>query len=802
MKKTIVKLKQKLVKTFTRLLVQGASVDISGNENLPSKNSDICRQAAAEGIVLLANDGTLPLSSGSRIALFGRCNYDYFFVGYGSGGEVHSPYRVSFYDALRSSGRTINPALNEFYSRWRDKNPTDEGVWGFWPYSYDEAVVPESVLSAPAAQSDVAIVTIGRAAGEDRENKPKKGSYYLTDKERKLLKTVTERFSKTVLILDVGSIIDTSFLSEYRFSAVLLAFLGGSESGNALCDVVFGQVNPCGRLPDTVARSLSDYPSYDNFGNKKFNFYCEDIFVGYRYFETFARDKVLFPFGYGLSYTDFAITNTTFSYGDSSVTASFTVKNVGSFPGKEVVQIYVSQPDGKLGKADKQLVFYKKTNVLAPGESVEHACEIPYESFASYDDNGSSGNPFCYVLESGEYRFFIGKNVRDCDEFGAFFIEKTKILQRLEQVMPVKNPFYRMKAVSACGEKRISYEAAPHVAFDLRERILHGLPEEIPFTGDKGYVFSDVVCGKITLDDFVAQLTDEELARITVGDVKMNSPLGTEGNAGAFGGVSESLRKKGVPPIITTDGPAGIRLARYATLMPCGTCLASTWNDELVQRLTSAIAEEMKVLGSDALLAPGMNVHRNPLCGRNFEYFSEDPFLSGKIAAAYVRGIQSGGLSACPKHLACNNQETNRTHNDSRVSERALREIYLKGFEICVKESSPLLVMTSYNKINGVWSHYNYDLAETVLRKEWGFDGCVLTDWWMRRSASPEFENVTDNAYRVRSRVDVLMPGAITAVSGKIGDSIESSLAKGGITRAELQLAAKDVLNAALRLKR
>jgi beta-glucosidase len=318
-------------------------------------------------------------------------------------------------------------------------------------------------------------------------------------------------------------------------------------------------------------------------------------------------------------------------------------------------------------------------------------------------------------------------------------------------------------------------------------------------TGDKGYKLKDVKEGKITLDQFVAQLDLDELEAISRGDYKMDSPLGARGNAGAIGGVLQSLREKGVPPMITTDGPSGIRLLAYCSLIPIGTAFACSWNTALVKDVYTLISKEMKEKGSDILLAPGMNIHRSPLCGRNFEYFSEDPVLSGLMAAATVEGIQAHGGSACPKHFACNNQETNRTHTDSRLSERALREIYLKGFEICVKKAKPNCIMTSYNKINGVWGHYNYELCQRILREEWGFEGLVMTDWWMRYSNSPEFPLLKDNGYRVRSSVDVLMPGGKrTGKSKPDGTLLETFGKTDGITSGEMQRTAMRVLNLCL----
>lgn len=284
----------------------------------------------------------------------------------------------------------------------------------------------------------------------------------------------------------------------------------------------------------------------------------------------------------------------------------------------------------------------------------------------------------------------------------------------------------------------------------------------------------------------------------------MNHPLGPKGNTGIFGGVTESLREKGVVPVVTTDGPSGIRLYQSCSLLPMGTLLACTFNQRLMNRLFMGVGAEMKERGTDVLLAPGLNIHRNPLCGRNFEYFSEDPYVSGKIAAAIVKGIQSTGVSACPKHFACNNQEYKRNTNDSRVSERALREIYIKGFEICVKEAKPINLMTSYNKINGVWGHYHYELVQGILRGEWKYEGNVMTDWWMKSSKSPEFPTLRDNAYRVRAGVDVLMPGGklISFFSRKPdGTLLETYGKKDGITLGEMQYCAKNVLRCVMELK-
>ena len=329
---------------------------------------------------------------------------------------------------------------------------------------------------------------------------------------------------------------------------------------------------------------------------------------------------------------------------------------------------------------------------------------------------------------------------------------------------------------------------------DIKAEILAQLPAELHAKA-QDIPFADVLSGKRSAEEFVAQLTDEELDDITHGQGLMNSCYGPDGNAGAFGGVTDRLRSRGLPAMITTDGPSGIRIRETVALLPCGTALASTFDTEGVEQLYSLVAKEMEHFDTHMLLGPGMNIHRNPLCGRNFEYFSEDPYLTGKMAAAMVRGVQSTGRSACVKHFACNNQERFRNRNDSQVSERALREIYLKGFEIAIKEAKPLAVMTSYNKVNGVWSHYHYELATEILRNEWGYDGLVITDWWMQEGESREFPNLRNDAVRVRAQVDVLMPGVIGEEGDLSARTLVSSLRDpDGVTRGEAQRCALNVI--------
>ena len=611
-----------------------------------------------------------------------------------------------------------------------------------------------------------------------------------------MIDQVTHYFEKVVLVINSGNVIDLAWTENYAFSAILFAWQGGMESGNAIADVLMGDVNPSAKLPDTIARHYEDYPSAKQFGYEEYVEYVEDIYVGYRYFETFHPEKVIYPFGYGLSYTQFAI-DSELLVNDKSVTINVSVTNIGEMPGKEVVQVYHEPPQGKLGKPKRNLIEFQKTELLQPGETENLNFEIKLQDLASYDDSGVTGHPFSYVLEAGEYQFYVGDSLINLELVGNYHLEKLLVIQKLKQIAaPVEN-FNRLVATLEEGQLVETYQPVTLQKESVKERVLQHLESLSEVSSEETFLDT----GK-TVSELIHSFSKEELDALTRGEGPMNSPFGPKGNAGMFGGTIESLRQKGIPPVITTDGPAGIRLNYYASLLPCGTAFASTWNLELLEVIGIEFGKELLDLGSDMILAPGMNIHRNPLGGRNFEYFSEDPYLSGKMAASYVMGVQSNQVAACPKHFACNNQETNRNYNDSRVSERALREIYLKGFEICVKESNPYSIMSSYNKINGVWAHYHFDLATEILRNEWKYQGCILTDWWMRMAKDPNFEHVENNAYRVRAQVDILMPGGKNVVTKESDDSLIQSLEHlDGITLKEVQHSALNVLNLIQKIK-
>lgn len=761
----------------------------------------LCRSIASDGMVLLKNEKeTLPLDSEKEVAVFGRCAWDFFSVGYGSGGDVMYPYKRNLLDGFDEDGIKVNAGLKKKYEDWRAKpvNIPDPGIWGTWPMSYPEMPLTESDVSEAAVKDETAIFVLGRAAGEDRDNNLKKGSYYIKDDEKKVLSLITKYFKKTVLILDCGNIIDLSFLAEFgdSISAILYAFPGGMEAGNALADVLTGKVSPSGRLTATIAKEYSDYPSANDFGDRKFNNYTEDIFVGYRYFETMKKDRVLYPFGFGLSYTKFSLKKV--SADENEIVIS--VMNAGNHAGKETIMLFAAPPEGKLSKPALGLVGFMKTGLIKPGES--EILNIPYDinTISSFDDDGSSGHINSFVLEKGEYRIFAGEDIRNIEEVYRFSLSDGQVTESEQCCAPAKGTaFERLTYIDG----KVSKEMIPEISIDLKKRIEDNMPSELSSVEMDKYKWSDVSTGKVSVEEFVSSLSDDEIMDLCRGSVDQDYGDRVRGNTGAFGGTTDRTQKKGIPYAVTTDGPSGIRMKHTAVLLPCGNSLACTYDLNAVKKLYGYIAREMQLAGSDVLLAPGMNIQRNPLCGRNFEYFSEDPYLSGMMAASVVEGIQENGSHCCPKHFACNNQEQNRNHNDSRVSEKALREIYLRNFEIMVKKAHPELMMSSYNKLNGIYNHYNYDLIETVLRKEWGFDGVILTDWWMQTGESPEYPGLKNDAYRVRSSVDVLMPGGDGPWPGSaVGNTLPASLKKeGGLNRSELQRTAVRVARFLLKLK-
>ena len=766
------------------------------------KYTALARQTIAEGQVLLENkDNVLPLKKGTNVAVFGRMQLHYYKSGTGSGGMVNVNRIYSILDALYEAEKAgdlkVYEPLVETYRKWEEENPIEEGVgWGNEPWSQKEMILDEATVSDAVSNTDVALVVIARTAGEDIDNKNSKGAYLLSDEEEDMLKKVRAAFDKMVVIFNVGNVIDMTFVSQIKPEAILYAWQGGMIGGLGTVDVLKGAVNPSGRLSDTISYKITDYPSDRNFGDPEKAVYEEDIFIGYRYFETFAKDKVMYPFGYGLSYTDFEIKTSKVTLNNDSISFDAEVINTGALSGREVCQIYVKAPNGSLGKASRVLCAFKKTKDLTPGSSEKLSFNVPFTAFASFDETGKCGLGTGWVLEKGTYEVYAGKNVRDAALADAFTLDDNVLVEGLENAMGPVDPFKRMVAVSKDGGNTVTvgYEDVPLRKDTQRSRRDARLPREIPLTGDKGYKLKDVKEGRVSMDDFIAQLDKEELCTLIRGE-GMSSKQVTPGTAAAFGGISPSLKAKGIPVGCMDDGPSGMRLdsGMKAFSLPNGTLMACTFNTELVEELYSFLAIEMLKNNVDILLGPGMNIHRHPLNGRNFEYFSEDPFLTGQMGAAQVRGLKSAGVTGSIKHFACNNQETGRLQMDQRVSERALREIYLKGFEIAVKEGGADTVMTTYGQLNGVWTSGCYDLNTTILRGQWGFKGIVMTDWLARISDEDSRGNgsKTNFAAMVRAQNDIYccVPGALE----DIGDNARSSLEDGTLTIGELQRTAINV---------
>lgn len=744
-------------------------------------------RAVSGGIVMLKNDGALPLKQGGTAAVFGRIQLHYYKSGTGSGGMVNVSKVIGITDGLLDAGYKLDEQLLNAYREWDEQNPFDYGEgWGGEPWSQKEMPLTDELVGGAAFRADVAIVIIGRTAGEEMDNKLEKGAFLLSDLEEDMLRRVTSAFDKTVVLLNTGGLIDMSFMDRYPVSAVMYVWQGGMVGGAGTAAVLTGEVSPSGKLPDTIAYEISDYPSDKFFGSGDMDCYGEDIYVGYRYFETFAKDRVRFPFGFGMSYTSFDIAASDFKLDGDKVTGSVNVKNTGSTPGREVVQIYCSAPQGKLGKPARVLCGFDKTRTLQPGESQTLSFEIPLESVASYDDSGVTGHKSAWILEQGGYVFYAGADVRSASEAYSLTLPETVVRQCKSALGPL-TAFKRM--VNSSGKPEfedvpLTGEAFPHDHAKL--------PAEIPQTGDRGIRLADVVNGKNTLEEFTAQLTDYDLSCIIRGE-GMGSPKVTAGTAAAFGGVSDTLTALGIPCACCDDGPSGMRLdcGTKAFSLPNGTLLASTFDRPLMTELFTFMGLEMHTNQVDCLLGPGMNIHRHPLNGRNFEYFSEDPYLTGEMASAELAGLHSTGAEGTIKHFCGNNRETRRHFLDSVISERALREIYLRGFEKAVKKGGAKSVMTTYGQVNGVWTAGNYGLVTGILRDDWGFDGFTMTDWWANINRRGKAPDKSDFAAMAMAQNDVYM---VTADGAACNDNTLDSLKSGELTRGELQRNAMNIL--------
>ena len=766
-----------------------------------NKYIEAAENVVSEGIILLKNDkNALPISREESTAVFGRIQLHYYKSGTGSGGMVNVSKVIGITDGLRDAGVKVNEKLLGIYKKWDEENPFDLGEgWGSEPWSQKEMPLSDSVAEEAARESSSAVVIIGRTAGEEQDSKLEKGSYYLTDTETEMIKTVRKHFGRMIVLLNVGGIIDLSFMDSAETSpdALMIVWHGGMIGGAGTAKVLVGDVSPSGKLPDTIAYKISDHAADRNFGDPDKCIYAEDIYVGYRYFETFAKDKVRYPFGYGMSYTDFsAVCNKAELNGDN-IEISVTVRNTGErYSGKQVIQLYCEAPQGKLGKPARVLRAFGKTAELAPGESGSLSFSVPVKSLCSYDDSGKSGYQDCFVVEAGEYNICIGTDVRSAEKCFTFTVDETKVISKHRQILAPHIGFDRLLPEKTESGYAESSEPVPVNKNDVDRIIADALPAGIPQTGDIGIKLADVKSGKNTMDEFVAQFTDEDLACIIRGE-GMGSPKVTPGTTSAFAGVSQRLIGFGIPSCCTSDGPSGMRLdcGTKAFSLPNGTLIASTFNTELVKELFSLAGLEIAANKVDCLLGPGMNIHRHPLNGRNFEYFSEDPLLCGEMAAAELLGLQTAGVTGTIKHFCCNNQELNRHFLDSVVSERALREIYLEGFRIAVQKGNAKTIMTTYGSLNGVWTAGNYELNTMLLREDWGFDGFTMTDWWANINRRGKAPDKNDFAAMARAQNDTYM---VCSDAENNNDNTLEMLASGGLTRGELQRNAKNICSFAM----
>lgn len=741
----------------------------------------IARRAAAEGIVLLKNEGVLPLTT-RKVALYGPGSRMTVKGGAGSG-DVRERHSVTVEEGLRNAGFTFPTTL--WMDRFKDKYDADVSSWrqdleekikGYnpiqtmqmfifigehpMPYPSCTPILPDELTD----ETDTAIYVLSRQAGEGYDRRVEKGDYLLSDVEEESLKLLSAHYKKLILVLNCGSVMDLSILDQTRIDAVLFYGQGGMEGGNALADILTGAVSPSGKLTDTWAMRYEDYPSADTFGHRNGDLeneeYSEGIYVGYRWFDK-HKNKPRYPFGYGLSYTTFAcmVENVT----EAAVTV--TVKNTGDCSGKEVIQLYISKPDGRIDHEKKSLAAFAKTNLLHPGES--QTLTIPYDlkDIASFDEDQSA-----FVLEKGE----CGLRLNDTP-CGMITVGEDRMLEQVE-----------------------------------------------PIGKGKRFVYEETFSPKVQA--LLQKLSDKDKIKLVVGG---GYSIRCYNNVmGAAGRTCTKLLKKGIPNIVLADGPAGLNVNQSTTVMPDGTprypdglpvdwkwgwltkvepllkgkpgkgktvyrymtawpsetVQAQTWNAELVEEIGRAVGKEMLEIGVSVWLAPGLNIHRNPLCGRNFEYYSEDPLVSGKMSAAITRGVQSmGGVGVAQKHFCCNNQEDNRIGVSANVSQRALREIYLRAFRIAVTEGKPWTVMSSYNRVNGKYVCNSYDFCTRVLRQEWGFEGLVMSDW-----------NATEQcsySEAINAGNDLIMPG-----TAAVAKALEKALKEGRLDRRSLNASAGRVL--------
>lgn len=676
----------------------------------------IALDVAREGIVLLKNEEEiLPLKKGEVLNLFGRGVHE-FRIGAVGAGKINPRYSINFVEAVRErEDYILNEELVAFYSCDRDVIP------------------PKEVLTRAKKLSDMAIVFLTRAAGENQDASTVKGEYYLSEEEEALIAKVTETFDKTVVVLNVGYPMDVSFAEKYSVAGVVYSGFGGMLAGPALMDVLSGDVNPSGKLPDTWAADYFDIPSSKNFydcaGKPRLcadadvyvdTCYEEDIYVGYRYFTTFGK-KPAYPFGFGLSYTSFQISQGNICFDGKVLELDVKVKNTGDKQGKEVVQVYVRKPESELEQPEKELVFFEKTKELSPEETQQIHVSVPVKALTSYSEEKAA-----YILSKGHYGIYVGNSV-EAPECGGFDIEEKKIIKQVTNLMRCDRRFIGLSKNSLedtwpGGENSgVIKEKTTFLPYQKRKSYPAQFNAKKPL---ERLAFVEVQKDPARADEFVAQMSKEELARISI---CASAGWGMEG-IGEAGRIYQ-IEGYDLPNFPVSDGNSGVNLNIKNIGMPSGVTICASFNKKLAEDVGRVIGEEAKALGVPLILAPAFNIHRNPLNGRQPEYFSEDPYLSGVMAGFYARGMEGAGVGSCYKHFIGNNCESSRKRNQSLISERALREIYFRTFEYAMDIHMPASFMTAYNAVNGCPTAADEELLQGLLREEWGFDGFVMTDW-------------------------------------------------------------------------
>ena len=839
------------------------------------RHMNTVKELAGECLVLLENDGTLPIRTPGRIAVFGN-GARHTVKGGGGSGEVNTRSNVNICDGLAEAGFEItstgwldrydniynselNDYLAEVYRLAKERNTAAINI--MFEKAFVAPAMPEVTEEDVAiAGADTAIFVISRDSSEGRDRTPAKGDYYLTDDEEFILDFVIHHFDKVIVLLNVGAVIDMSRLKHRAgVGAILLVGQVGSFTGNIVADAITGKTNPSGKLVDTWAKTYEDYPFATDFssqnGNTDDEFYKEGIYVGYRYFDSFGI-LPLYPFGYGKSYTTFSHEVVDIIQQGAEVKVAVRVTNTGSeFAGKQVIQAYFSAPEGDIDRPYQELCGYAKTGLIEPGDSDTVTIVIPIDEFRCYDDEIPAS-----VIPKGNYILRIGTSSRETRIEAVLTVPETVVKDKFDRILEddarylfqdLKNPGTGRNARQALDSAQLD-ACTRQLTLDLsrvRRSIIRyrGVNEtHVDMRQGENLTLGSVIGRNAGVGEFVAQFKLEELAELLVGnyikegmeDEEVSAAMHVPGAAAETTSRFEGKRR--LPPLVLADGPAGLRLQphfkatrngdllkggetfglitepfpddtpedaidyyQYCTMIPVATSLAYTWNLGLIEKLGRLIGEEMEEFGVHLWLAPGMNIHRNPLCGRNFEYFSEDPLVTGLCAAAETKGVQSvDGKGVTIKHFACNNQEDNRMFSNSHVSVRALRDMYLRGFETAIKIEQPFCVMTSYNLLNGIHTANNYELIQNVLRDEWDYEGAVMSDWFS------SFEDVAFLGYDesklkyppafsrlcVYAGCDMQMPGC-----AKNAEDIVTAVYNNRLTLSDVQSAAMNIIRLAIK---